>query len=107
MQEEKLLVESYKEQEEEFEKLFQNAQLLDKEKISLQHKRELFRAVQQRLDAKNMERHLPDRIEVLMKAFASGEPHKDRRIMYTVIVLVVGCLGFGLCVWYLKRELLL
>jgi uncharacterized protein involved in exopolysaccharide biosynthesis len=101
--EEQLLSEQYSRQQAEFEQLFRNAQLLVKENNALQHKRELFDAVRQRLDQKNMERNIPGPIEVLMRASASTKPYKDRRIMFTAIALVLG-LGIGLCARFLFRR---
>jgi len=93
-QEEQLLHAELKRQQTEFEGLFESAQLLDKENNALLHKRELFNAVRQRLDQKNMERNVPASIEVLMDAFVSSRPYNDRRIVFTAMVLVLG-LGIG------------
>ena len=106
-QEEQLLLETISKDEAEFEDLFKNAQLLEKEEKALAHKRELFRAVRKRIDAKNMERNVPGRIEVLMRAFAPSMPYKDRRILYTTITLVIGGLGLGISVWILKRHMII
>ncbi len=84
----------FKEQQAEFQELFESAQLLERENNALQHKRELFGAVRQRLDQKTMERNVPGSIEVLTRASVSSEPHKDRRIVFTAIALVLG-LGMG------------
>jgi len=93
-QEEQLLLAELKKQQAEFEGLFESAQLLDKENNELQHKRELFGAVRQRLDQKNMERNVPGSIEVLARAFVPSQPHNDRRIVFTAMALVLG-LGMG------------
>jgi uncharacterized protein involved in exopolysaccharide biosynthesis len=103
-QEEKLLLETIRRDEAEFENLFKNAQLLEKEEKSLAHKQELFQAVQRRLDEKNMERNVPGRIEVLMRAFAPSIPYKDRRFLYTAITLVLCGLGSAFSDWMLKRK---
>jgi len=92
--EEQLLLAELKKQQAEFQGLFESAQLLEKENKALQHKRELFGAVRQRLDEKNMERNVPGSIEVLTQASVSSEPHKDRRIVFTAMALVLG-LGMG------------
>jgi capsular exopolysaccharide synthesis family protein len=89
-QEEQLLLAEFKRQQTEFEGLFESAQLLDKENNALLHKRELFNAVRQRLDQKNMERNVPASIEVLMDAFVSSQPYNDRRIVFTAMALVLG-----------------
>ncbi len=93
-QEEQLLLAEFEKQQAEFDGLFGSAQLLDKENNALQHKRELFGAVQQRLDQKNMERNVPGSIEVLTRAFVPSQPYNDRRIVFTAMALVVS-LGMG------------
>jgi uncharacterized protein involved in exopolysaccharide biosynthesis len=102
--EEQLLVEEFKKQQAEFQMLFENAQLLERENNSLQHKRDLFKAVRQRLDQKNMERIVPGPIEVLTRAFAPSEPYNDRRILYTAIVLILDGLGIILSACILHRN---
>jgi uncharacterized protein involved in exopolysaccharide biosynthesis len=102
-QEEKLLSEQYNSQQRKFKELFTNAQLWERENNSLQHKRELFDVVCNRLDQKRMERDASTgSIEVLMRAFASSEPYNDRRIMFTAIALILG-LGFGVGTSFLFR----
>jgi capsular exopolysaccharide synthesis family protein len=66
------------------------AQSLEKENNALQHKRNLFDLVQQRLDAKNMERNVSGTIEVLTPAFVFSKAHNDRRIIFTAMALVLG-----------------
>ena len=101
--EEQLLSEQYSRQQAEFKSLFQNAQLLERENNALRHKRELFDAVRQRREQKNMERGVPGPIEVLMRASVTSEPVSDRRILFTAIALVLG-LGMGLCAGFLFRR---
>jgi len=93
-QEKKLLLADFEKQRADFEGLWETAQLLDKENNALLHKRELFSAVRQRLDQKNMERNVPGSIEVLTWAHASSQPYNDRRIVLTAMALVMG-LGMG------------
>jgi len=100
-QEEKLLSEEYKKQQAEFQKLFDSAQLLEKENNVLAHKRDLFNAVRQRLDQKTMERNVPGSIDVLTWAMTSSEPDQDRRIVFTAMALVMG-LGMGGGLAFLK-----
>jgi uncharacterized protein involved in exopolysaccharide biosynthesis len=91
--EEQLLRAELEKQRTEFNELFETAQLLEKENNDLKHKRDLFNAVRQRLDQKNMERNVRDviaTIEVLTRAFVPSEPHRDRRTLFTAIALVVG-----------------
>ena len=102
--EEQLLIEEFRKQQADFQRLFKSAQLLEKENNALQHKRELFGAVRQRLDQKNMERNVPGPIEVLTRAFAPSEPYKDRRILYTAIVVILDGLGIILSGCILHRH---
>jgi uncharacterized protein involved in exopolysaccharide biosynthesis len=102
--EQQLLLQEFKKQQAEFRELFETAQLLERENNSLQHKRELFNAVRQRLNQKNIERNVPGSIEVLTRAFAPSEPYKDRRILYTAIVLILDSLGITLSGWLLHRQ---
>jgi hypothetical protein len=103
-QEEIHLDAEFKKQQADFNQLSETAQMLEKENNELQHKRTLFQAVQQRLDQKNMERNVRAPIEVLTRAFAPSEPHKDRRILYTVIVLILDSLGIILSACLLHRH---
>lgn len=91
--EEQLLRAEYEKEQAEFHELFATAQLLEKENNALKHKRDLFNMVRQRLDQKNMERNVIGPVEVLTRAFVPSEPHRDRRILFSAIALVV---GFGL-----------
>ncbi len=100
--EEQLLLAELKKQQAEFQEFFESAQLLEKENKALQHKRELFGAVRQRLDEKTMERNVPGSIEVLTQASVSSEPHKDRRIVFTAMALVLG-LGMGVVAAFLNK----
>ena len=101
--EEQLLLAELKEQQAESQELFDNAQLLDKENNALQHKRELFNTVRQRLDQKNMERNVPGSIEVLTRASVSSKPYNDRRIVLTAAALFLG-LGMGGGVAFLRAS---
>ena len=103
-EEEKLLIAELEKQKEEFKVRFADAQALENENNELQHKRELFKAVRQRLDQKNMEGNIVAPIEVLTSAFAPSEPYKDRRILYTAIVLVLDGLCITLSGWLLHRQ---
>lgn len=92
--EEQFLIEDIKGLQEEYEKLFKSAQLLEKENNELSHKRELFEAVRQRIDQKNMERNVSGTIDVLMWAFVPSKPYNDRRVVFTAMVLILA-LGLG------------
>ena len=102
--EEQLLLQEFEKQQVEFQELFESAQLLEKENNVLQHKHQLFDAVRQRLDQKHIERNVPGSIEVLTRAFIPSEPYKDRRILYTAIVLILDIFGITLSGWLLHRQ---
>ena len=96
--EEQLLTEKSNSQNNEFKKLFADAQLLEKENNSLLQKRELLNTVRQRIDQKNMERNVSvGRIEISTHAYAPSKPYNDRRIVFTAMSLFLGIgLGGGL-----------
>lgn len=102
-QEEQLVLAEYNREQQEFATLFESAQLLDRETNALQHKRELFEAVRQRLDQKNIERNVPGSIDVLMWAFSPSRPDQDRRVVFTAMALVFG-LGMGGGVAFLRAS---
>lgn len=89
-QQEQILQAEFDKQQKEFKSLFEKVQVLQKEDDELKAKRELFNAVQERLDQKNMERNVPGSIEVLTRAYSSSRPTKDRRIVFTVMALLAG-----------------
>lgn len=101
--EEKLLADELDKQKAEFASLFESAQLLETENNALLHQRELFSAVRQRVDQKEMELNAPGSIEVLTPAYPSSEPYNDRRIAFTVMVMVLA-LGAGSGLAYLKAN---
>ena len=101
--EEQLLLAELKEQQAEFKELFERAQSLEKENNALQHKRELFSTVRQRMDQKTMERNVPGSIEVLTRASVSSKPYNDRRIVFTATALFLG-LGMGGGVAFLRAS---
>ena len=102
-QQEQFLLADIEKQHTEFDKLFHTAQLLEKENAALLHKHQLFDAVRQRLDQKNMERNAPGPIEVLTRAVTPSEPYSDRRVLFTVIALGL-CLGMGSSLMFLLRT---
>ncbi len=102
-QEEKLLIADLLQQQAEFKKLFDTAVLLDKVDTDLRHKRELFDAVRQRKDQKEIERNVPGSIGVAMWAFSPSRPDQDRRVVFTVMALFFG-LGLGGGVAFLRAS---
>ncbi|OHB76971.1 MAG: hypothetical protein A2Z25_02705 [Planctomycetes bacterium RBG_16_55_9] len=99
--EKQLLLPDIDKQQTEFKKLFESAQLLEKQSVALTHKRELYDAVRQRLDQKNTERNAPGSIEILTRAVVPSLPYNDRRIIFSVMVTVLA-LGLGGGVAYLR-----
>jgi len=99
--EEKLLVEELEKQQKDFAVFFERAQLLEQQNNTLLHKRELFSAVRQRKDQKDMERKVPGSINIQTRAFTSPRPYNDRRIAFTVMVMILA-LGSGSGLAYLK-----
>jgi capsular exopolysaccharide synthesis family protein len=101
--EEKLLSEEYNNRQKEFKELFTNAQLIENENNSLQHERELFNAVRQRLEQKTMERNVPGSIELLTQTISS-RLYEDSRFKFSAIVLIIA-LGLGAGVAFLKDSM--
>jgi uncharacterized protein involved in exopolysaccharide biosynthesis len=101
--EEQLLRSEYEKEQAEFRELFATVQLLEKENNNLKHKRDLFEAVRQRLDQKNMERNVIAPVEVLTRAFVPSEPYRDHRVLFTAIALIVG-LGLSSSVTFLPGR---
>ncbi|MCH8216217.1 MAG: hypothetical protein IH892_05530, partial [Planctomycetes bacterium] len=64
----------YAKEKKEFEKLLETVQLLNRETASLAHTRDLWNAVRQRIDQKNIERDVPGTIEILMRAITPSAP---------------------------------
>ena len=90
-------------QEQEFEDLFATAQRYDDESNALIHTRELYNAVRERIDQKNIERNVPGSIDVSMWALASSQPYNDRRMVFSAMVMFLG-LGLGAGVAYLRAS---
>lgn len=104
--EEELLAEHYDKQQKEFEELFLMAQTFEKENSDLAHERELFEAVRQQRDQKDMERKVSDviaTVEVLTDAFASSKPSNDRRVVFTAMALAMG-LGMSGGIAFLRAS---
>jgi len=101
--EEGLLKIEIEKQRAEFEGLFESAQSLEKENNTLRLKRDLLTAIRQRKDQKDMERNVPGSITVQTPAYISPQPYNDRRIAFTVMVMVLA-LGAGSGLAYLKAN---
>ena len=101
--EEQLLIADVNDQQEKFAELFAKAQLLERANNELLHQHELFSAVRQRKEQKELERNVPGSIEVLTRAFTSPRPYNDRRIAFTVMVMALA-LGAGSGLAYRKAN---
>lgn len=99
--EEKLLSEEFGAQQTQFKELFARAQLLEKENRDLRQKRELFDAIRQRKEQKDVERNVPGSIEVNAQAYSPFHPEKDRRVVFTAMGLFAG-LGMGGALAFLR-----
>jgi uncharacterized protein involved in exopolysaccharide biosynthesis len=102
-QERKSLEAKLKKDKAAFEQLLEKAQKLEILNAQMQDKRALFDAVREIRVQRDIERGGVARaISVLTRAFVPSKPHKDRRILYTGIALLV-CLISISCVVFLHR----
>ncbi|MCD6304289.1 MAG: AAA family ATPase, partial [Planctomycetes bacterium] len=96
---EKLQQEHFKAMQAEFDDIFAQAENLAKATEEVRAKREVFTAVRNRLDQKQMERNVPGAIEPLRRAQVPSRPASDRRYIMTVLALLLGLgAGFGAAV---------
>lgn len=103
--EEQLVATDLEKQQAEFKDLFASVELLEKESNALRYKRQLFDAVRERLDQKNIERNVPGSIEVAMWAYSPSRPQGDRRVVFTIMALALGlCLGGGAAFLRASRD---
>jgi uncharacterized protein involved in exopolysaccharide biosynthesis len=102
--EEQLLEKDLTTQQAEFAKLFETAQSLEKVDADLQHKRELFHAVQSRLDQREIERHLPSAIEILAPADCPPKPARDHRVVFTAGAALLGLCAAGGTAFLTRRP---
>ncbi len=86
-----------------FERVFESAQLLNKENEAIHYKRGLYEAVRTRVDQKEMERNVPGAIEVLTRATPPSEASNDRRLLMSQLALIGG-LGAGVGVAFLRGS---
>jgi capsular exopolysaccharide synthesis family protein len=101
--EKQLLTDKFKQEKADFDELFQTAENLSNENNDLEHKRELFDAVRQRVDQKNMEKNVPGSIEVQTRAILPSKPYNDRRVPFTALALIMA-LGAGGGLAYLRAS---
>jgi capsular exopolysaccharide synthesis family protein len=97
------LTEELKKERDEYDELFKNAQNLEKANLDLQHKKEIFDAVRQRKEQKDMERNVPGTIEILMSAMVPAQPDSDRRVVFTIMVMAMG-ISLGIAVAFLQAS---
>jgi uncharacterized protein involved in exopolysaccharide biosynthesis len=104
-EEERQLSEEVEKEQKDFDDLLDKAQEYDNISARLLEKRQLFDAVRQRKEQKDMERNVPNSmsIGILSRAAVPTEPHNDRRILYTAIVLAL-YLILGSCIAILGRK---
>jgi uncharacterized protein involved in exopolysaccharide biosynthesis len=102
-EEQRLLSKELTKQMQEFEELFQKAQLLEKETAALLQKRELYGAVRLRLDEKRFERNAPCEISIFSRASALPKPQNGRFILYAGIALGL-CLIVGRGIVFLQSR---
>jgi len=103
--EEQLLRADLEKQGADFNDLFDRAQSLAKENAALQQKRELFDAIRQRLDQKNVERGVPGSIEVLTGACVPSKPVPEHRVLFTAGALLLGfCVAGSTAVLTRRRN---
>lgn len=76
---------------------------LAKENVAIRRHRELYRAVQKRIDEKTIERNRPGRVEVLNQAFLPRRPYKDSRRKLTLVALF-GAFAAGLGAAILRSK---
>jgi succinoglycan biosynthesis transport protein ExoP len=99
--ERELLAQEFKTQQTQFKELFERAQLLEKENRDLRQKRELFDAIRQRKEQKDIERKVPGSIAVNAQAYSPSRPEKDRRVVFAAMGLFAG-LGMGAGLAFLR-----
>ncbi len=75
---------------------FDSAETLARENTQIARKREVYDAVQSRLEQKRMERNVPGAIDVLSRAVPPIKASSDRRILFTALAVLLGLsLGVG------------
>ena len=103
--EEQLLCAEFEKQKADFNDLFVRVQSLEREETDLRHKRALYDAVRQRLDQKNIERNVPNAIEVVALAHCPSKPSHDHRILFTAGAIILGlCVAGGTGVLTRRRN---
>ncbi len=102
--EQELLIFELDEQRKELDYLFADAQRFEEANERLAHSRELYNAVRERLDQKNMERNVPGPIEISMRAIASSQPYRDYRTLFTVIILVLWLVICSLIIFLPRKR---
>lgn len=103
-EQETAIQESLTKQKKEFDRLFSQAQNLQNLQQNLRYKKELYEAVQTRLEQKRVEQQVPGSITVLNRAIAPSEPSRDRRALFSAMALF-GALGAGVVLAFLRDNM--
>ena len=103
---EQMLMSKFMKTDADYDKVFETAQMIEKERSALAQKCRLYKAVRTRLEQKEMEQDVPGTISVMSPAFVSSQLSQDRRIMYTVIVLMLDGLAmvFSRCLLHRRKT---
>lgn len=98
---EELLLDDIRRREEEYERTFESAKVLDKENDALRYEAEKFDLVRRRIDEKETEGGMFFSVRPVAAAFAPSAPDQDRRLLLTTGALL-GALAAGLGVAYVR-----
>jgi uncharacterized protein involved in exopolysaccharide biosynthesis len=102
--EQQLLETEYAQQQGSLHEFIKNAQELKQELDARNHKRELLHAVEMRQDQRKMEQGVFHPIEVISRATVPAAPSRDRRILFTAIVLVLCILSIRIVCWLFRGQ---
>lgn len=101
--EEKLRTDSLAQQQKDLAGTLENAEILAREKEQGKHAKEMYDVVRARLEQKQMERNVPGCTSVLTRADASINAAKDRRPVFSVLVVIVA-LGLSMGIAALRSK---
>ena len=88
-----------------WKRIFDQVQVLEDGQADLAEVKEVYTAVQNRLERKSMERNVPGSIEVLARAVAPQSVTKDRRFALASLTLFIAlAAGFGVAYLRVGRE---
>lgn len=101
--EQELLAKEFEVEQAKFKEFLGKAQMLERENRDLRQKQELFDAIRQRKEQKDIERNVPGSITINARAYSPSRPQNDRRIVFAVMGLFAG-LGLGGGVAFLRAS---